>query len=89
LEEETGFKAGRIKKLLSYWPTAAFANEIIHIYVADRLSPGKFNPDEDEFLSMRAWPLKKILDWVKKGRIKDSKTALGLLAYAARKKSGT
>ena len=35
LEEETGMKAGRIRKLLSFWPTATFANEIIHVYVAD------------------------------------------------------
>ena len=81
LEEETGFRAGRIRKLISYWPTAAFANEVIHIFIADRLKPGVANPDEDEFLSCRAWPLKKVLTEIRKGRIRDSKTLIGLLAY--------
>jgi len=84
LEEETGYKAGRIQKLLSYWPTAAFANEIIHIYVATQLRPGRVNPDEDEFLSCRAWPLKKLYADIDAGRMKDSKTLIALLAYRAR-----
>jgi len=81
LEEETGYTAGRIRPLLSYWPTAAFANEVIHIFVAENLKPGKANPDEDEFLSCEAWPLKKLYGEIRKGRIRDSKTLIALLAY--------
>ena len=81
LEEETGYVAGRVRKLLSFWPTAAFANEVIHIYVADRLKAGKANPDEDEFLACRAWPLRKLYEAIERGKIRDSKTIIALLAY--------
>ena len=50
LEEETGFKAGKIIKLLSFWPTPAFSNERLHIYSAKDLKPACKNPDEDEFI---------------------------------------
>lgn len=81
LEEETGYKAGRIRKLLAFWPTAAFANEVIHIFVADRLTRGQANPDEDEFLSCQTWPLKRLYRMIEKGQIQDSKTIIGALAY--------
>jgi ADP-ribose pyrophosphatase len=83
LEEETGFRAKKIKRLISFWPTAAFANEIIHIYLATGLVKGKQNLDEDEFLGCEAWPLAKILRYIKTGKIKDSKTQVGILAYSA------
>ncbi len=80
LEEETGYKAGRIKKLISFWPTAAFANEVIHIYIATRLKKGTAHPDEDEFLGCEAWPYEKALRLIKSGKIKDSKTIIALLS---------
>jgi len=81
LEEETGFRAGRAVRLLSYWPTPAFANEVIHIYVAQNLRPGRFSPDADEFIEPLRWPLSKALTAIRRGTIQDSKTIIGLLAF--------
>lgn len=80
LEEETGYRAGRIRKILSFWPTSSFANEIIHIYVADKLTRGQAHPDDDEFLSCEVWSLKKVYDEIDRGRIKDAKTLIALMA---------
>jgi ADP-ribose pyrophosphatase len=80
LEEETGFRAGRVKKLIAFWPTAAFANEVIHIYTATHLKPGVLRPDEDEFLGCETWPLSKAVRFIKSGKIKDSKTIIAVLA---------
>lgn len=85
LREETGFSAGRIRKLLSFWPAPAFSNETLHIFMADRLRRGKIALDEDEFLEVVTIPFQKALDWVSSGKIKDSKTIIGLQAYALRK----
>jgi ADP-ribose pyrophosphatase len=87
LEEETGMKAGRVKKLLSFWPTATFATEIIHVYTADRLTPGRLHPDEDEFLATEIWPLKKLYREIDGGRVRDAKTLIALLAYRQRSRS--
>lgn len=81
LEEETGFRARRVKKLLSFWPTPAFADEVIHIYAAENLYAGTFNPDEDEFIRPVVLPLSRALKMIRSGKIKDAKTIVALLAY--------
>jgi ADP-ribose pyrophosphatase len=83
LEEETGFRARRVKRMLSYWPTSAFANEVIHIFRAEDLHPGKFNPDADEIIEPVRLPLSRALRMIKSGRIKDSKTIIALLFFAS------
>ena len=86
LLEETGYTARKISPLLSYWPTPAFANEILHLYVAENLVPGKMNTDEDEFLQCVIVPFQRALAMVKRGEIRDSKTIIGLLACAVDRK---
>ncbi|HAZ07699.1 MAG TPA: ADP-ribose pyrophosphatase [Elusimicrobia bacterium] len=82
LREETGYTARKITPLLNYWPTPAFANEILHLYVAEGLRPGRMRTDEDEFLECVTIPFKKVLEMVRRGRIRDSKTIIGILACA-------
>jgi len=83
LEEETGFKARVYKKLISFWPTPAFSNEVIHIFVAKNLTKGRTNPDEDEFVKAKAWPLEEVFSLIRRGKIKDSKTIIAILAYTS------
>jgi len=82
LSEETGYGAKKITKLLSFWPTAAFANEIIHIYIARSLTKGRPNPDADEMIHAAAFRLSELFRRIRRGRIKDSKTIIALLAFA-------
>ncbi|MBI4057435.1 MAG: NUDIX hydrolase [Elusimicrobia bacterium] len=83
LREETGYTARRIRPLLSYWPSPAFSNEILHLFYAEDLTPGSSAPDEDEFLCAFSVPYKTALQWVFQGKIQDSKTVIALLAYEA------
>jgi ADP-ribose pyrophosphatase len=80
LREETGFTARRIRHLVDFWPTCAFSDELLRLYIADGLKPGKVSPDSDEFIEAVAVPYKEALDLVWTGRIKDSKTVIALLA---------
>jgi ADP-ribose pyrophosphatase len=41
------------------------------------------NTDEDEFLEVVHLPFKKAVELVRRGKIRDSKTVIGLLACAA------
>ena len=81
LEEETGFKARKIKKLLTFNPSAAFSDEDLDIYFAQDLYKGKRHLDEDEFVNVKLVPFKKALQMVKSGKITDSKTIIALLYY--------
>lgn len=83
LKEETGYTARKITPLLQYWPTPAFANEVLHLYVAEGLRAGRMRTDEDEFLRCVTVPFKKALEMVRRGEIQDSKTVIGVLACAA------
>lgn len=87
LAEETGYSARRIKHLVSYWPTPAFSNEIIHIYTASQLTQGKPHPDEDEFISTKHVKISQALKWIRDGQIKDSKTMIALFAWKTFSKS--
>lgn len=86
LAEETGYAAKSIKRLVQYWPTPAFANELLHLFVAEGLKPGKMHTDADEFLQCVKVPFKDALAMALDGRIKDSKTIIGLLACAVGKR---
>jgi ADP-ribose pyrophosphatase len=83
LEEETGFKAKKIKKLISYWPTPAFADEVLHVYAATGLTESKKSPDEDEFIDHKIFTFKEALKLVEAGKIMDSKTIIALLYWKA------
>lgn len=83
LEEETGFKARSIKKLVSYNPSGAFSDEILNIYFARGLYKGKRHLDDDEFVNVKLIDFDKALKMVKTGKITDSKTVIALLYYKA------
>jgi ADP-ribose pyrophosphatase len=87
LREETGYTARKITRLMNYWPTCAFANEVLHLYVAEGLKPGKMNTDADEFLRCVTVPFRKAVKMAVTGEIKDSKTIIGILACAVGRKS--
>ncbi len=82
LAEETGYTARAFRPLIRYWPTPAFANEVLHLYVATGLKAGRVNTDADEFLEVVNVPFRRALEMVRRGKIRDSKTVVGLLACA-------
>lgn len=84
LKEETGYITKNIKKLTSFWPSSAFSNEELVIFIAKDLVVGKKNPDEDEFVKNVIIPFNQALKMVKQGKIKDSKTVISLLYIASK-----
>ncbi|MCD6423745.1 MAG: NUDIX hydrolase [Elusimicrobia bacterium] len=83
LIEETGFKAGRIIYLLTYFPSCAISTEAIHLFAGLNLKPAKMKKDEDEFLEKIILPFGKALKMVKDKKITDSKTIIALLYWKA------
>ena len=88
LKEETGCTAKVIKPLMDFWPTPAFSNELLRIYLAFGIRHGRAFPDEDEFLRMEILSFKKAWAMLKRGEIKDSKTIIALQAYKIRERKG-
>jgi ADP-ribose pyrophosphatase len=82
LLEETGYTAGKLVKILTIHPTPAFADEILHIYLATDLSKGRACPDEDEFITARKYRISDVLKMIDDGVITDGKTVCGVLFAA-------
>lgn len=82
LEEETGYLCGKLTFLGEFFSSPAILDEVIYLYLAEDLTPGKTHTDCDEFLSDVKIPLKTLVDDVLDGKIPDGKTqALVLRTY--------
>lgn len=81
LEEETGYRAGKLELLLSLRTTVAFCNEKIDVYVATELTPSRQHLDEDEFLNVESHDLEELVQMIYDCKIQDGKTVASLLAY--------
>ena len=81
LEEETGYVAGEIESLLSYYPSIGYNTEIIYCFVATNLTKTKTRLDEDEIMSVELHSMENVVEMIMSGRIQDSKTICSLLAY--------
>jgi ADP-ribose pyrophosphatase len=91
LEEETGFRAGRWRKLGAFWTAPGFATELMHLYLASDLRPAdedRLGPDEDEALLLIRLPWPQAVAAAEDGRIADAKSIVGLLRLARLKAAG-
>ena len=82
LEEETGYKSEKISFLLSLRTTVAFCNEMVDVYLAEDLVPGKQHLDDAEDIRIEAFELETLCDMIYKGIIQDAKTVAAILAYS-------
>ena len=78
LDEETGWKAGKVTDLGFSFPVIGYSNEEIHFFLATDLEPGNAEQEEDEFLRIHRIPFEEALSLVHDGTIKDMKTIVGL-----------
>ena len=78
LEEEVGFRAGRLEKLAAFYTTPGFCTELLHLFLARDLQPGRGAGDEDEDLSVHRYSPNELDGLVRLGKIVDAKTLIGL-----------
>ena len=81
LVEETGYQTNEINKLFSFYTSPGYSNEIIHIFIARGLTFIGQNPDNDEFIEVVKIKKQEIMELINNGKIKDSKTIIGLLRF--------
>lgn len=81
LIEEAGFRAKKFKKLITVRTTPGFTDESIHIYLATKLTPAQTNYDFDEVMSVCTFTKPQVKKMIKKRKITDAKTLVGLLFF--------
>ena len=89
LREETGARCQTLTPLGQLLSTPAFVDEVIDMYLAEGLTFGDTDPDEDEFLDVVRIPLEQLVDSILQGDVTDAKTQAAVLkVWALKKKQG-
>ncbi len=83
LEEETGYRALKIERLLDFHPSAGFSDEIMYIFVATGLEPTQQNLDPDEYITVHVRTFDEVRQLVRDGELTDGKTIAAFLYILA------
>lgn len=81
LIEETGYRARRFRVFLDVFPTPGFLEERMYILLAEGLTAGKAQPEEDEKITVKAFTPPRLDNMIRKGELRDAKSIAGLLYY--------
>lgn len=79
LNEETGVTAADLEYIGGLYPSVAYTDEIIHMYLARNLEYGEAHTDDDEFLDVVKIPIDEFIEKIMSGEIMDSKTQAAVL----------
>jgi ADP-ribose pyrophosphatase len=81
LEEETGYKAVKIEELGQFYPSVAYTDEVIYLYMATGLVKTSQHLDKDEDLDFYKVSFPKLLELIETGKIRDGKTVAAVMQY--------
>jgi ADP-ribose pyrophosphatase len=79
LEEETGYRAGRVEEVFKAYVAPGYSSELIHFFLAEDLRKGASSPEEDEITQTIWLDVDEALKMIFKGEIRDLKTISAIL----------
>ena len=77
LAEETGYKARKWTKLVSFFASPGYVQERMTIFLATDLIQGAATPMDDEQIETRWFKRKELRQLIRDGKIEDGKTIIG------------
>ncbi|MFA7660517.1 MAG: NUDIX hydrolase [Anaerovoracaceae bacterium] len=84
LKEETGYSTAHMEHVTSFYSSIGYSEEVIHLYYATGLTPGKTNYDDNEAIVVVEYDIAQLKEMVLNGEIEDGKTIAAILIAAAR-----
>ena len=81
LIEETGLRAKKMRVFLEFWPSPGFLEEKMFVLLAEGVTQGVAEPEEDERIEAKAFTRGEIEKMLKSGALHDGKTISSLLYY--------
>ena len=84
LIEETGYRAKKWTKLVTFYPSPGYVAEKMTIYLATGLTAGESKPMEDERIETRWFGEKEVRDGILSSKIIDAKTMIGYFNWKLR-----
>jgi ADP-ribose pyrophosphatase len=83
LEEEIGYTAARLTRVGATYPCIGYSDEVIHLFLAEGLSPKRGAAEHDEFVDPVQMPLSEAVEKARRGEILDAKSTVALLLVEA------
>jgi ADP-ribose pyrophosphatase len=84
LQEEIGMRAERLEQLASFYLAPGYSTELMHVFLAQGLSPSVLAQDEDEVISVEKVPAGQVLGLIQRGELRDAKSLAAILLAARR-----
>lgn len=81
LREETGLRAKKWVKLISFWPSPGYVDEKMNLFLALDLTEGEQHMMEDERIEMRWFSRREFAGLIRGGKIHDAKTIVGYFLW--------
>ncbi len=81
LIEETGYRARRWKKLISFYPSPGYISEKMTIFLASDLTAGEAQPMDDERIETHWFSAKQVEQMIHTNKIEDGKTIVGYFVW--------
>lgn len=81
LGEETGYRAGRWRRLAEFYPSPGVMTERMFLFLAEDLTPGAMRPEQGEQLEPQVVAWDEAVAWACDGTVRDAKTIVGLLLW--------
>lgn len=81
LQEETGYRAGRMEPLREFYVSPGILDEKMHLFVASDLTPGPADLEPDESIETLAVSWEEALGLIASRQIEDAKTLVALLLW--------
>jgi ADP-ribose pyrophosphatase len=88
LEEETGWRAGRLVRTGEILPTPGFTDERIHLFCAYDLEPGRRDHQPDEVIETHEVELARAMAMIDSGELVDGKSIAALYHAWRRRAAG-
>jgi len=87
MQEETGFKPGKVVRLGGFYLSPGFSTEYMYLYLATDLTPSPLHAEDTAGIELVRVPVAQIPECIFSGKIQDSKSVAGLLYWLEWKKS--
>lgn len=84
LLEETGYRCERLGRLWSFFTAPGFCSELLHLFVAEGLTPGPPQPEANESIEVQVMKVADAWAMVERDELPDAKTQIALAWARAR-----
>ena len=83
LQEEAGYAADTLTPLGKTYPCIGYADEVIHLFLAEGLSPSQLETEDDEFVEPVVMDFAEVVAMAERGELLDAKTEVAILRARA------